>query len=205
MAEILKPGVYRSGRAWANAWGLFRCTSSRVGRGRRAAVFLVVCFECGGTSFFFVFDGPVYRLLAKNPLHTWRGAFRLPLYIYSSFVSGTICVFFRIIIDYESCTWPISTNPACKDAGELGLTRGTRFVGRLELAAVAVLLSVFCGGFLSVAIFGLVFVFFPCERTWPKACIRQPCLICLSSSNEARPRERSDRDRSLPVGKKASP
>ena len=34
--------------------------------------------------------------------------------------------------------------------------------------------------------------------------MRQPCLIYLSTSNEARPTERSDRDRFLPIGKKAS-
>ena len=31
--------IYGSGRAWANVWGLFRGTTSRPGRGRRAAVF----------------------------------------------------------------------------------------------------------------------------------------------------------------------
>ena len=32
----------------------------------------------------------------------------------------TVCVFFGIIIDGARCTWPISTNPASKEAGELG-------------------------------------------------------------------------------------
>ena len=37
--------------------------------------------------------------------------------------------------------WPISTNPASKEAGELGLTCGTCFVARrLEFASVATLL-----------------------------------------------------------------
>ena len=35
--------------------GTFRRTPSRGGRSRRAAVDFVVCFECGGISFFFVF------------------------------------------------------------------------------------------------------------------------------------------------------
>ena len=44
------------------------------------------------------------------------------------------------------------------------------------------------------------FVYF--ERTRPTASTRQPCLMYLSTSNEARPRERSDRGRFLPIGKK---
>ena len=44
------------------------------------------------------------------------------------------------------------------------------------------------------------FVFF--ERTRPTASTGQPCLMYLSTSNEARPMERSDRDRVLPLGKK---
>ena len=43
--------------------------------------------------------------------------------------------------DCESCTRPISTNPASMEAGEYGLTRGMCFVaGRLEVVAVAGLL-----------------------------------------------------------------
>ena len=39
-----KPGIYGSGREWANAWDVFRRTPSRGGRGRRAAVDFVMCF-----------------------------------------------------------------------------------------------------------------------------------------------------------------
>ena len=43
-------------RVWATAWDVFRRAPSRVGRGRRAAVDLVVCFRWGGfSSFFFCF------------------------------------------------------------------------------------------------------------------------------------------------------
>ena len=51
-ADFHKPGIYGSGRVWANAWDVFRRAPSRVGRGRRAAVDFVVCFGWGG---FFVF------------------------------------------------------------------------------------------------------------------------------------------------------
>ena len=45
---------YGNGRVWANiAWDVFRRTPSRAGRGRLAAVDFVVCFGCGGISFFF--------------------------------------------------------------------------------------------------------------------------------------------------------
>ena len=47
------------------------------------------------------------------------------------------------------------------------------------------------------------FRFFFFERTRPAACMRTPCLICLYTSNEARPREQSDRGRFLPLGKKS--
>ena len=51
-ADLHKIGIYGSGRVWANAWDVFRRTSSRVGRGRRAAVEFVVCLGCGGISCF---------------------------------------------------------------------------------------------------------------------------------------------------------
>ena len=54
-ADFHKPGIYGSGRVWANAWDVFRRTPSRGGRGRRAAVNFVVCFGCGGISFFSFF------------------------------------------------------------------------------------------------------------------------------------------------------
>ena len=47
-ADFHKPGINRSGQVWANAWDAFRRMPSRGGRGRRAAVDLLVCVECGG-------------------------------------------------------------------------------------------------------------------------------------------------------------
>ena len=57
-ADFRKPGIYGgSVRVWADAWDVFRRTPSRGGRGRRAAVDFVVCFEClvGFRVFFFLF------------------------------------------------------------------------------------------------------------------------------------------------------
>ena len=53
----MSPGypLTTTGRAWANAWDVFRRTPSRGGRGRRAAVDFVVCFGCGGILFSFSF------------------------------------------------------------------------------------------------------------------------------------------------------
>ena len=52
-----KPGIYGSGRVWANALDAFRRALSRGGRGRWADVGFVVCFRWGAifSSFFFVF------------------------------------------------------------------------------------------------------------------------------------------------------
>ena len=90
------------------------------------------------------------------------------------------------------------------EAGEYGLTRGTFFVARrLELVAAAGLLWIsWC--VLGAADFFRVFrVFFSFERTRPAASMRPPCLIYISTSKEERPRERRDRCRFLPLGKKA--
>ena len=51
MADFHKPGIYGSGRVWANAWNEFRRAPSRVGRDRRAAVNFVVCFGWGDIFF----------------------------------------------------------------------------------------------------------------------------------------------------------
>ena len=52
-----------------------------------------------------------------------------------------MCVTFVVLIDCESCTKPIYTNPGSMEAGEYGLTRRTCFLAcRLELDAVAGLL-----------------------------------------------------------------
>ena len=50
---IYKPGIYGSGRVWAYVWDVFRRTPSRGDRGRWGAVDFVVCFGCGGISFFY--------------------------------------------------------------------------------------------------------------------------------------------------------
>ena len=89
------------------------------------------------------------------------------------------------------------------EAGECGRTRGTCFVARhLEVVAVAELLWIsWC--VLGGADFFSVFFFL---RTHTTCCKYQAtsCLIYLSTSNEARPRERIDRGRFLPLGTKAS-
>ena len=46
-ADSQKPGIYGSQGVWANALGLFARAPSRGGRGRRAAVNIVVCLERG--------------------------------------------------------------------------------------------------------------------------------------------------------------
>ena len=84
-------------------------------------------------------------------------------------------------------------------AGEYGLTRGTCFVARrLEVVAVAELLWIsWC--VLDGAKFFLIFFFptFFLLRTHTACCKYEAasCLIYLSTSNEARPREQSDRGR----------
>ena len=71
------------------------------------------------------------------------------------------------------------------EAGEYGLTRGTRFVARcLEMVAVAA----WCGfrGVFSVGRDFFVFffrLFFFFERTRPAASMRPPYLIYLSTSD----------------------
>ena len=50
--EFHKPGAYRHERAWANARDLLCSVPSGVGRCRRAGVSVVVCFDCGGISYF---------------------------------------------------------------------------------------------------------------------------------------------------------
>ena len=52
-ADFHKPGIYGSGRAWANAWGVFHHMPSRGGRGRWADVGFVVCFRWGDIFFAF--------------------------------------------------------------------------------------------------------------------------------------------------------
>ena len=121
-------------------------------------------------------------------------------------LSVCLCVTFVVFTDCESCTRQISTNPGSMEASEYELTRATCFTARrLEVVAIAGPLRIsWCvlgaAGF--VCVFLLRFFFF--ERTRPAASMRTPCLIYLSTSIDARPRKRSDRDRFLPIGKKAS-
>ena len=66
--------------------------------------------------------------------------------------------------------------------------------GRARRAAVDFVVCFGCDG-MSLLFSRFFFVF---ERTRPAASMRLPCLIYLFISNEARPRERSDRGRSMP-------
>ena len=80
----------------------------------------------------------------------------------------------------------IFTNPGSMEAGEYGLTRGTCSVARrLEVVAVCGLRNVFWVRLNFVFSFCRIFFF---ERARPAASMRPPCLIYLSSSNDARPR-----------------
>ena len=54
-ADLHKPGIYGSGRVWANAWDVFPRMSSRVGRSRRAAVDFGMCSAVSGLFRFFCF------------------------------------------------------------------------------------------------------------------------------------------------------
>ena len=74
--------------------------------------------------------------------------------------------------------------------GEYGLTRGTCFLAcRLELDAVAGLLWISWFALGGAGFFPCFFVFFFrfffFERARPAASMRPPCLIYLSTSNEA--------------------
>ena len=152
-ADFRKSGIYGSARVWANAWDVFRCASSRGGRGRWAGVHFVACFGWGGffRVFFLIFfflEGTRLAVSMIPPcliyLFTSTGV-RTGCHYFISlsvrlFVSvlGSVCATFVVFTDFESCTKPISTNPGSMEAGEYGLTRGTCFVARhLEVAAVA--------------------------------------------------------------------
>ena len=136
---------------------------------------------------------------------SYRGAYRVPLFILSVCVSVSVFVTLVVFIYCESCTKPISTSPGSTEVGEYGLTRETCFVARrLEVVAVAGLLSrSWCvlGG---ADFFVFFFDFFFFEPTRPAASMRPPCVIHLSTSNEASPRERSYRGHFLLICEKAS-
>ena len=69
-ADFHKPGIYGSGGVWANAWDVFRRAPSRGGRGRRAAVDIVVCFGRGG--FFSVFFSVLFFFERTRPTTSMR-------------------------------------------------------------------------------------------------------------------------------------
>ena len=65
------------------------------------------------------------------------------------------------MFDCESCTRPISATPVPTGADEFTLIRGSCFVaGRLELAAIALLLPRFWGHWAAVIVFKGQFSFF---------------------------------------------
>ena len=97
----------------------------------------------------------------------------------------------------------MSTDPGFVEVGEYVLKRGTCFVARrLEVVTVAGLLWISWCVVGAAFFFAFFFSFFFFERTRPAASMRTPYLIYLSTSNEARPRERSDRGRWLPLRQK---
>ena len=104
---------------------------------------------------------------------SYRGAYRVPLYILSCL---SVCVTSVVFTDCESCTRPISTNPGSMRAGEYGLPRVTCSVAcRLELDAAAGLLGIsWCvlGGADFSVFFSSISLFF--ERTRPAASMRPP-------------------------------
>ena len=103
---------------------------------------------------------------------------------------------------------PISTNRGSMEAGEYGLTRGTCFIARrLELVVVAGLLWIWWCVLGGAELLLLLFFYFSSSNavSRPAVSMTAPSLIHLSTSNEARPREGSDRGRFLSIiGKKAS-
>ena len=80
MPDFHKPGIYGSVRVRANAWEVFRRTTFRVGRRRRAAVDFVVCYVCGGISFILRF----FHFECTRP----AASMRPPCFIYLSTSTG---------------------------------------------------------------------------------------------------------------------
>ena len=118
----------------------------------------------------------------------------------------SVCVTLDVFTDCESCTKPISTHPGIYGSGRVWTNAWDMFfrapsrVDRGRRDAVDFVVCFGCGGFFLY--FFSCFFFF--QRTRPAGSMRPPCLIYISTSNEASPRERSDRGRFLPLGKKAS-
>ena len=73
-----------------------------------------------------------------NKASSYRGAYSVPLFNWSVFVSVSVCMCnISRFTDCETCTKQISTNPESMEAGEYRLKRGTCFVARRpELVAV---------------------------------------------------------------------
>ena len=71
-----KPGIYGSGRVWANALDVFDHMPSRVGGGRPAAVNFVVCFGWGEMFFRdfheFAFSNSFVDPFSEQPAWTQR-------------------------------------------------------------------------------------------------------------------------------------
>ena len=115
---------------------MFRRTSSRGGRGRRAAADFVVCFGCGGFllffSSFFSFERtpPAAQVCGRPASFT---SLLVPgcvqgCNISSVCLSVSVCVTF-VVTDCESCMRPIFDKPGIYGSGRVyGLTRGTCLV-----------------------------------------------------------------------------
>ena len=105
----------------------------------------------------------------------------------------------------HTCVCKRGRFPQTRDLWRKSVSMGYR-EGRVSLHAVSRWSrSSGCCGYISWCVFlvsgeisFLFRVFFFFERTRPTASTRQPCLMYLSTSNEARPRERSDRGHFLP-------
>ena len=96
-ADFHKPGIYGSGRVWANAWDVFRRAPSRCGRGRRAALDIMVCFGRGGfCSFFFFLDFSFFERTRPT------ASMRQPCLIYISTSNGS-CEACRVCFFYFLC------------------------------------------------------------------------------------------------------
>ena len=115
-----------------------------------------------------------------------------------------MCVTFVVSTECESCTRSIPQTRRLRKRASVG-----ERVGRVSSDVVSSWTrSPSCCGFRGV--FRVGRNFFPCFflrffflRTHTAASMRPPCLIYLSTSNEARPRERSDRGRFLPLSEKS--
>ena len=161
VADFPMSGMYESERAWAHVWDVFRRTPSTGDRRRRASGDFIVCFGCGGISFFswYIFSSnerarpaastrppcliylsasneAVFCFSGKNA-SSYRGAYRVQSLNWFVCLSDCVCVTFVVFTDCESCTRPISTIPGSMEGGEYGITRGACFVARrLEVVAV---------------------------------------------------------------------